>query len=91
MKSKEAIRIAKKYIADVFADENIARIGLEELKYDEGRWKVTIGFNRTWPSEHPSSLMHTLADPMRGRIYKMVEIRDDGEVTAMIHRKFSNE
>ena len=46
MDVKEAVAIAKRYITDLFADEGIAHLGLEEVLFDEwsGDWKVTIGF-----------------------------------------------
>jgi hypothetical protein len=45
---KEAVALAKAHIVDLFSDENISQIGLEEVEFDsEAReWKVTIGFAR---------------------------------------------
>ena len=44
MDVKEAVLTAKRYVADVFADEGIADIGLEEVEFDEASdvWMVTI-------------------------------------------------
>ena len=47
----EAVQAAKTYILEIFEDEQIVEVGLEELEYrdkDPGVWKVTIGFRRRW-------------------------------------------
>lgn len=89
MDVKEAVRKAKAWVADTYADEQISHIGLEEVTFDEARaeWRVTIGFSRSW---NPIPLRNPLAlsrDPSGQRNYKVVEIRDkDGEVVGMKDR-----
>ena len=53
MDVKEAVQTARKYLVDIFADDNIKDVGLEEIDFDDGTnvWKVTIGFSRPW--DHP--------------------------------------
>lgn len=48
MEVKDAVRLAKSYVADLFADEKIRDIGLEEADFDEtsDRWMITVGFRR---------------------------------------------
>jgi hypothetical protein len=48
MDVKDAVRLAKTYVREVFADENINEVGLEETRFDEssGQWTITIGFRR---------------------------------------------
>ena len=46
MDMMSAVRLAKKHIADLYEDEGISKIGLEQVEYDETnkQWDVTIGF-----------------------------------------------
>ena len=50
MEPKEAVSLAKRYIRELFADEEITEVGLEELDYDADAqtWKITLGFRRPW-------------------------------------------
>jgi len=50
MDVKEAIRLAKQYVTDLFIQEGIDQIGLEEVEFDDmnNTWLVTIGFSRPW-------------------------------------------
>lgn len=38
------------YVADLFEDEKIENLGLEEVEYDDDNhyWQVAIGFSRSW-------------------------------------------
>lgn len=48
MDAKEATQIAVRYVAELFANEAIGDLGLEEVEYDgnAGEWAVTVGFSR---------------------------------------------
>ena len=87
MDVKEAVGTAKTYVADLFADEEIAHVGLEEIVFDElsGDWKVTIGFSRPWSQ---FNAVVTALDPDRhGRAYKVVRIKDcDGSIVSLTDR-----
>ena len=49
MDVKEAAKLAKDYVADLFKDERISNVGLEEIELRDGRfWEVTVGFSRPW-------------------------------------------
>ena len=50
MDVKEAAKLAKDYVADLFAEEGIGNLGLEEieLEADGCHWVVTVGFSRPW-------------------------------------------
>ena len=50
MDVKEAARTARAHIADLFADENVQHVGLEEVEFDDVAdvWNITIGFSRPW-------------------------------------------
>ena len=50
MHVKDAARMAKTYLTDLFADEQIMNVGLEEIEFDgmTNVWRITIGFSRPW-------------------------------------------
>jgi hypothetical protein len=52
MDVKEAVAAAKKYVGELFSQEGITNLGLEEVEFDEqaGEWRVTVGFSRPWDS-----------------------------------------
>ena len=47
MDVKTASLMAKKYLIDLFEDEGISNVGLEEVEFDElsNSWRITIGFS----------------------------------------------
>ena len=90
---KEAIQIAKKYVADIFEDEGIFNIGLEEVENSGDRWEVTIGFSRKWdkPPRSPfAGIAGMTADSDHraiARTYKVVEIDEvNGQVLELRNR-----
>ena len=82
MDAKKAAKAAKDYIIDLFADERILHVGLEEVKFNEqqGIWEITIGFYRPWN--------RNLQIPnLDERSYKIVHIKDeDGQVVSVTPR-----
>jgi hypothetical protein len=77
MDVKEAVAAAKKYVGELFAQEGISNLGLEEVEFDDEakEWRVTVGFSRPWDSV--STLFATvqqLSNPRRA--YKIVRISD---------------
>jgi hypothetical protein len=81
MDVKEAVKIAKEFIADLFSTEGITNLGLEEVEFDEGSssWNVTIGFSRPWDKPGPNvlsalagQLAQQLAEQNLRRSYKIV-------------------
>jgi len=91
MDVKQAVRTAKKYVADILSEEPVANIGLEEVEFDEieNTWAVTIGFSRNW--SHPGNIITTL-DGNTERIFKVVRIEDtNGNVKSIKHRTFSKD
>ena len=73
---KDAVRIAKNYIADLYSDEPIADIGLEEVMKDDSgnKWLITIGFIRQGSGDAANKFL-----TLRNRLYKRVEIDDSPE------------
>ena len=91
MNVKEAAQTAKSYITDLFADEEIVNVGLEEVQLDEmGRvWKVTIGFLRPWDRRN-NPLSVAFGEP-KERTYKVVRLKDkDGSVISMTDRMIAS-
>lgn len=92
MDVKEAVKAAKAYIADVFHDEGISNLGLEEIERDEysNSWKVTLGFSRPWNTVRNTLTMIT-GDSAAKRSYKVVLIDDDGRVTSVKQRDIKSD
>ena len=87
MHVKLAVESAKKYVADLFAEEEITNVGLEEVKFDDSldRWIVTIGFSRPW--DQNIALTTTPGKGQSGRSYKVLQIADtDGRVLSLKDR-----
>ena len=74
MQVKEAVASAKKYLTEIFAEERITDLGLEEIEFDEikNAWSVTLGFSRPWDSSRGATA--NIFKPNRS--YKIVMISD---------------
>ena len=86
MDVKEVTKTAREYVADVFADEEISQLGLEEVLYDvdSDEWRITFGFARPWDRENTVAVRMGMKTP---RAYKVVHLNnDDGSVTALTDR-----
>lgn len=85
MDVKEAARVAKDYVTDLFADEQIKHVGLEEVVFD-GAWEITIGFSRPW--DQGGLLVTTVVDRSpASRSYKVLRINDEtGQVESLTDR-----
>ena len=87
MDVKEVVRVAKNYVAELFGEEGIVDVGLEEVDFDQSdSWVVTIGFSRPWDRKiGPLLAGHT------PRSYKVVRIREeDGKVLSVKDRTLKN-
>ncbi len=92
MDVNQAVRKAKDYVGELYADEGISRIGLEEIRFDGGAWDVTIGFVRSFDDQPAGQLAAALRNDPRRRIYKIVRINPvTHEIVAMAHRTFGDE
>ena len=71
---KEAAKLAKEYVADLFADEGIDNVGLEEIELGDDRrfWEVTVGFSRPWDNRGLAAV--TLGQTDLRRTYKVLRI-----------------
>ena len=78
MDVKEAVRMAKEYLVELFAEESISDVGLEEVKFEDpsNKWNITIGFSRPW--DQKNSLANALGEPIR-----LVHIRSSASMTTL--------
>ena len=91
MDAKQAVQIAKKHVAEIFSDEPIENVGLEEVEFDEFKkvWAITIGFSRFWG--HPGDFVRAL-DRDAARTFKTVRIHDEsGLVQSVKHREVTGD
>jgi hypothetical protein len=91
MDVKDAIKLAKDYVNEVFAEEHVTNLGLDETEYDPetGRWYITVGFSRPWntPRTKAQELLENMgAVSSLRRSYKVIVISDDGKILSMKNR-----
>jgi hypothetical protein len=89
IRPEAAIRAAKRWLADVYSDESIAKIALEEVRFrDDGNWEITLGFNRIDP-ETPEAVAGVFAVFDKGRrSFKVVVVSgNDNHVMEMRDRE----
>ncbi len=92
MDVKEAVRIAKEYAADLYQGEQITRLGLEEVVFEESSnsWMITVGFQRPWFRRNQTLMAledEGLGHNFRDRSYKVIRISDTtGEVESLKDR-----
>ena len=90
MDVKEAVATAKEYVTEIFAGEDLADVGLEEVVFDDEAdvWKVTIGFNRPWDRLRGLAAVMSPGEFPDRRSFKVVRIEDrTGRVVSLTHRK----
>ncbi len=89
MNDLEAIAAARSYLKQVFVDENITDISLEEIEHVGDQWMITFGFSRPWntPRTRAQEVLENLgaASPVR-RTEKVILLHDDGRVLSMKDR-----
>lgn len=89
MDVKEAVAIAKSYLAELYSSEEITDVGLEEVEFDLDTdcWNVTLGFARPWERNAIRALTRNPRDPNKGRSYKVIRIDDaSGRVESLKDR-----
>ena len=80
MDVKLAVAIAKEHITELFGEEEILNLGLEEVELDDEEfWRITIGFSRPWNKNVGSVLSGE-----NSRSYKIVVLsKKDGHVLSV--------
>jgi hypothetical protein len=91
MDDKEAVAAAKKYITDIYAEEQVTNLGLEEIEHilARGNWVITLGFSRPWntPRTRAQEVLENLgAVSSLKRSYKVITMAEDGTVLSMKNR-----
>lgn len=85
MDVKEAITTAKSYVKELYAEEEVTSIGLEEVKFipKTGNWLVTLSFSRA--SNSPKTRAADVLEKLGAlqRILKVITISKDGSVLSM--------
>ncbi len=86
---KQAVSVAKEYVGNVFADEGLDNLGLEEVEYVDinDEWRITLGFSRPW--DRAQSIADVMF-PRNPRSYKVVTIGKDGRVLSVKNRETAN-
>jgi len=77
---KDAVKHAKDFIADLYRDDQVTDLMLEEIRLssDKREWQVTIGFTPPWMHRGVGAVLDP--HPAR-RTYKMVNVdAETGEV-----------
>lgn len=92
MKVKEAVALAKEHVLNLFSDENLTNVGLEEVELDDksNEWIVTIGFSRPW--DEPRNALAALATSTAPRrAYKVLRISSaTNQVLSVKNRETTN-
>ena len=71
--SKEVIALAKQWLAEQYADEDIKDIGLEEVRFENDVGSITLGFQRK--REIPTlNFMQTLTIPQAANYEKALKV-----------------
>lgn len=90
MDVKQAVDMAKRYIIDVYSDEKITNVGLEEVDFDESQkvWFVTIGFSRPWDEPRNALAALSAQGAYTKRAFKTIRVSDrDGRVLSIKNRE----
>jgi hypothetical protein len=80
--SKEAVKLAKDWLAGQMSEEGIADIGLEEVRWNNGEWEITLGFSRKW--DQTFAALAGIGGASRPRTYRVITVSDaEKRVSAM--------
>ena len=84
---KDAASKAGACLVELYTDEGITNVGLEEAVFDDrsGDWKITVGSSR--PRDQHNAPTATLAGVHPNRSHKAIRINDqDGRVISLTDR-----
>ena len=88
MDVREAVALARQYLREVFSEEKIVELGLEEVEYDDTQhtWLITLGFSR--PFDYAGGAVAAALGVPKKREYKIVKIDDkDKRAVAIKNRE----
>lgn len=85
MEVSEAVRRGREFLEELFQNEGITDIGLEEVVFDDelNEWLITIGFFRPW---NRANDLATALGKVRNRSYKVVRMSNDGTIRSLTDR-----
>lgn len=84
--AKQAVKIAKEYVEEMYLPEKLPRLGLEEIELvDEfNEWIITVGFDAPSAEETPTEFQRLVGRTGKRREYKRVRIAaQTGNVLSM--------
>lgn len=86
---KKAVRMAKECIAELYQDEEILHLGLEEVEFDyeDSKWNITIGFARARDGNNGKDPI-TKDGKLSARNYKVVRIDEENGSVVSIRDRF---
>lgn len=86
IRPEKAVSAAKRWLSEIYKDERIDQIGLEEVRFRDGNWEVTLGFLRDENDEQRGGGLAGLYP--RRRIYKVLIVAgNDNHVMEMRDRE----
>ena len=96
MEVRDAVAKAKAYVEELFTDEGVVDVRLEEVEHDEaqGAWNITLGFLRRAAAEPArldpfatglSAALRAIA--MQTRSYRVVRVRESDGVVLSVKLK----
>lgn len=88
MNVKEAVALAKQHVMELFAEEKITNLGLEEVELDDqsNEWAVTVGFSRPW--DEPRNALAALSAPaFTRRTFKVVRISNQSSQVVSVKKR----
>lgn len=88
MDAKQATKLARDWLIEMLADEQVSNLGLEEVELDEekGVWRITLGFSRPWNTQR-NALASLTGEPASRRAYRVITVDDlRGNVVSMKKR-----
>ncbi len=87
----EAIKLAKQYVSQIYAEDPVTNVSVEETEFDEAqnRWKITLEFSKPWVAARTRAqeMLESLGatSPLR-RASKVITISASGGVISMKDR-----
>lgn len=89
MDLRDAVKLAKQHVLELFAEEGVANLGLEAADFDDQarEWQVAVGYSRS-PGEPRNSPAAAASGNVPRRVFKVVRISDDtDQVLSVEHRE----
>ena len=83
MEVKAAVKVAKSYVLELFGDDGVSNVGLEEVVPEGACWKITIGFSPGW-----STGIGAILGGVPGRSYKVLIIDKETEEVLSVTDRF---